>query len=86
MKQILYETGRPDDLTRELRSLRWLSKKIEKDKFVLKCIVGHFLVENWIWRQNKNIGKQKITCMMYWVIFSEMAESFIYIREGLKKI
>ena len=40
----------PDGLTREVRSLRWsvmvilppTPPKIEKNKFVLKCILGHF--------------------------------------------
>ena len=40
----------PDGLTRDVRSLRWsvmvrwppIPPKIEKDKFVLKCILGHF--------------------------------------------
>ena len=40
----------PDGLTREVRSLRWSDMmkwpptphKIEKNKFVLKCILGHF--------------------------------------------
>ena len=56
----------PDGLTREVRSLRWsvmvkwppTPPKIEKNKFVLKCILGHFqyfepmffLVENWLIR------------------------------------
>ena len=40
----------PDGLTRDVRSLRWsvmvkwppTPQKIEKNKFVLKCILGHF--------------------------------------------
>ena len=78
MKRTLYDTGR----TRELRSLRWShpptpgqkKKKIEKNKFVLKGILGHlqyfepmfFLVENSTYFFLK--PSLKIDCIAYFLL------------------